>query len=301
MRKIGTMLLISCLWSFSLSAQESIGINNVHEWEVENTNGYPGERVVAVIQTPSIGSYTGVSIVGTVIDNNGNWGYRLPTVASFRFYMALSNNFRHSLIQNERTDNIILGLRKISDTKYHLIANCRNAHTSMRVIFKKVEGFMEVTPGDPNVNTTEGSQIIESPTYQRFPNGKLGIGTTSPDHPLDVIGTVRAHEIIVSKARTADFVFEEDYELQSLDEIEKYIKEHKHLPQVHSANTMKRDGVKQSEMNQVLLQKIEELTLHLIQQNKNSVLQSDRIDSLIQRNSHLENELNKLKESIKSK
>ncbi|TKG87807.1 hypothetical protein EYV94_27935 [Puteibacter caeruleilacunae] len=95
-------------------------------------------------------------------------------------------------------------------------------------------------------------------------DGKLGIGTRSPNHPLDVVGTVRAHEIIVSKAKTADFVFEEGYKLQPLEKVEKYIKEHKHLPQVHSANTMKRDGVKQSEMNQVLLQKIEELTLHLI-------------------------------------
>ncbi|TKG87806.1 hypothetical protein EYV94_27930 [Puteibacter caeruleilacunae] len=127
--------------------------------------------------------------------------------------------------------------------------------------------------------------------------GKLGIGTTSPNHPLDVVGTVRAHEIIVSKAKTADFVFEDDYELQPLDEVEKYINKHKHLPQVRSANDMKRDGVKQSEMNQVLLQKIEELTLHLIQQNKSIMLQSERIDSLIQRNSQLEN---KLKGSLES-
>jgi hypothetical protein len=107
-------------------------------------------------------------------------------------------------------------------------------------------------------------------------DGKIGFGTTSPEKKLDVVGTIRAHEIVVSKAKTADFVFEEDYKLRPLEEVDAFVKEHKHLPEVASAREMERDGVKQSEMNQKLLQKIEELTLYIIEQEKR-ILQLERV------------------------
>ncbi len=98
-------------------------------------------------------------------------------------------------------------------------------------------------------------------------NGNVGIGTITPDYKLDVAGTIRATEIKV-EAQTADFVFSDTYNLKDLTEVENYIKTHKHLPDIPSAEEMEASGVDLAEMNKLLLQKVEELTLHTINQEK---------------------------------
>ena len=103
-------------------------------------------------------------------------------------------------------------------------------------------------------------------------NGNVCIGKLKTNYKLDVNGTIRANEIIVEDPSTADFVFEDTYKLKSLREVEQFIKKNKHLPDVASAKEMKANGVKQGEMNAKLLQKIEELTLYLIQIKKETNL-----------------------------
>ena len=82
---------------------------------------------------------------------------------------------------------------------------------------------------------------------------------------LIVKSSIRATEVKVM-AQPADFVFEDDYELRSLDEVNDFISANKHLPDIPSAAEMERDGIGLSEMNKLLLQKIEELTLYIINQ-----------------------------------
>ncbi len=65
-----------------------------------------------------------------------------------------------------------------------------------------------------------------------------------------------------------DYVFEPDYELPSLAEVEAYVKEHKHLPEIPSAADIQRDGLDLAEMNLLLLKKVEEMMLHLIEREK---------------------------------
>ena len=99
--------------------------------------------------------------------------------------------------------------------------------------------------------------------------GRLGIGTDDPDSELAVAGKIHAEEVKVSTTVPApDYVFEEDYPLASLDEIKAYISANKHLPEVPSAKEMEANGIKLGEMNMLLLKKIEELTLLLIQQEE---------------------------------
>ncbi len=120
--------------------------------------------------------------------------------------------------------------------------------------------------------------------------GNVGIGTTTPDYKLDVCGTVRAKEVkveeftcsnasfngtlaanqitVTTNGHTADFVFEEDYQLRELSEVENFIKTNKHLPDIPSAAAMEEKGVNLAEMNKLLLLKIEELTLYSIEQKK---------------------------------
>ena len=95
-------------------------------------------------------------------------------------------------------------------------------------------------------------------------DGNVGIGTTLPKERLSVNGKIRAHEIKVETANWPDYVFEEDYQISSLAEVEQYIKINKHLPDMPTAQNVKEDGVSVGEMNAKLLKKIEELTLYVI-------------------------------------
>ncbi|MEO9804387.1 MAG: hypothetical protein ABJF04_14110 [Reichenbachiella sp.] len=99
-------------------------------------------------------------------------------------------------------------------------------------------------------------------------SGNVGIGTTTPDSKLTVAGTIHSQEVKVTVNAGADFVFEEDYDLTSLEELDQYVKENKHLPEIASAKEMKSEGIHLAEMNIKLLQKIEELTLHMIDMKK---------------------------------
>ncbi len=100
--------------------------------------------------------------------------------------------------------------------------------------------------------------------------GNVGIGTISPDATLAVKGDIHTQEVRVdlNGAVAPDYVFEPGYELRSLPETEAYIKENKHLPEIPSAAEMEANGVELKAMNLKLLQKIEELTLHVIELNK---------------------------------
>jgi hypothetical protein len=100
-------------------------------------------------------------------------------------------------------------------------------------------------------------------------SGNVGIGTTQPDYPLTVNGSIHAKEVRVDlNVPAPDYVFEKDYQLTSLEDIKTYIDQNKHLPEVPSAKEMEKNGVQLGEMNMILLRKIEELTLHAIEQNK---------------------------------
>lgn len=81
-------------------------------------------------------------------------------------------------------------------------------------------------------------------------------------------GKFEAKEIKVTLTPTADFVFDENYDLPKLEAVEKHIKEKKHLPEIASAKEMEKEGVNVGEFQIKLLQKIEELTLYTIEQNK---------------------------------
>jgi len=98
--------------------------------------------------------------------------------------------------------------------------------------------------------------------------GNIGIGTLEPKSKLDVRGKVIANEVEIKINIGADFVFEADYQLPKLSEVESFIKENKHLPEIPSEKQMKEDGVSVNELQIKLLQKIEELTLYVIEQDK---------------------------------
>lgn len=100
-------------------------------------------------------------------------------------------------------------------------------------------------------------------------NGQIGIGTfETGTHKLAVEGTIGAREIKVEASGWSDFVFEKGYTLRTLEEVEQHINDNGHLPEIPNENEVMESGINLGEMDAKLLQKIEELTLYMIQMNK---------------------------------
>ena len=144
-------------------------------------------------------------------------------------------------------------------------------------------------------NTNEGNlavgvfSIIPNAKFSvngnTFLGGTLGVGTTyiPTGFKVAVDGKIIATEVHVKlRVKWPDYVFSPTYKLMSLDQVGTYIKENKHLPNVPSAQEVGEQGVNLGNMNAVLLEKIEELTLYLLDQNETIQNQQKQIEILQQ-------------------
>ncbi|ACU61723.1 hypothetical protein [Chitinophaga pinensis] len=146
---------------------------------------------------------------------------------------------------------------------------------------------------DNTVNTygsTIGNTAYFNGVGTNYFGGNLGIGTRNTGtNKLAVEGTIAARKIKVTQASTwPDFVFDSTYQLPSLQQVETYIQQHKHLPEVPSASEVAKEGFELAEMNKILLQKIEEMTLHLIEQNKRNLELEEKVKLMAERLDKLE-------------
>ena len=110
-----------------------------------------------------------------------------------------------------------------------------------------------------NTNSSEAMRITSS--------GEVGIGTITPSHKLTVNGTIKAEEIIVGNV-TADYVFKDDYYLRPLEDVESFINKNGYLPNIPNEKEVEINGLQIGELNVKLLEKIEELTLYIIDLEK---------------------------------
>lgn len=110
-------------------------------------------------------------------------------------------------------------------------------------------------------------------------NGKIECQKTLKVAEADV-KSLRANDVKVDLNNAADYVFDENYDLKSLSEVEAYVKANKHLPGVPSATELKSEGMSVSEMTNLLLEKVEELTLHLIRVEKENQALKAEIEAL---------------------
>lgn len=121
-----------------------------------------------------------------------------------------------------------------------------------------------------NASTSNGLQFRTNGNTTRMvltAGGNLGIGTFTPTHKLSVNGTVQSKEVRVETG-WADYVFEKGYTLRPLAEVAAYIEAHKHLPGIPSASEVRAEGLAIGEMQTKMMEKIEELTLYIIDLQK---------------------------------
>ena len=136
--------------------------------------------------------------------------------------------------------------------------------------------------------------------YPRFivrGDGYVGVGTTTPDSKLSVNGNIHTKEVKVDLSGWSDFVFEKGYELPTLEEVANHIAQQGHLKDIPSTAEVKENGILVGEMNAKLLQKIEELTLYLIAENKQNTKQQE----VIQKQAQLIEKLEKRMEQLEDK
>jgi hypothetical protein len=131
--------------------------------------------------------------------------------------------------------------------------------------------------------------------------GNVGINTTNPGpYKLAVEGTLGARKVVVTQANPwADYVFDDNYQLPSLDSVNKYIKANHHLADIPLADSVAKAGIDLGNNQALLLKKIEELTLYAIQQNQQLEEQKKDIATLIRMNAVQQQEINKLKKTVK--
>lgn len=110
-------------------------------------------------------------------------------------------------------------------------------------------------------------------------NGNVGIGTTTPSELLSVNGNIRSRKVIVTQTGWPDYVFDSSYQLPSLDSVSSFIQVNKHLPDIPSAATVEKDGHDLGEVQRLLLKKMEEMTLYLIELKKENKILANKVDS----------------------
>jgi hypothetical protein len=207
--------------------------------------------------------FNGNILLGT----NINAGYKLDVNGQARIQSTL---ILKNVVTGANTDSLVSidingNVKELSPSRFlSNTAICNNA------------GTLNYLP-----KFTSGNIIANSIIYD---NGtSVGIGTTSPssNYKLAVEGTVGARKIIVTLANPwADYVFNSNYHLRPLSEVDQFIQENKHLPEVPTAKEIEKNGVDLAATQVILLKKIEELTLYVIDQNKKIEMQQKEIEQL---------------------
>ena len=199
-----------------------------------------------------------------------------------------------------RPGNVVIGLqpasRNIRDTDAMLEVSRTLAGSGVPLISAKTTYqdntstiFQVVSNGVYVGGANSKTSLLPSGSYDFAVGRGAVIGMNSitdrlpTDYRLAVGGKILAEEIRVKQiADWADYVFDTDYQLRSLPELEDYINTHHHLPDIPSASEVKQEGIGLGEMQATLLLKIEELTLHMIKQHKTIETLQNQLASLEQ-------------------
>lgn len=207
----------------------------------QNTHANPGNWS-SVFKIDQWG-YTGI---GTGLNTLGNAKLTVQTGNAYDngALIEVNNDNNHSLILNNTSSG--------QSTFY--------VKGSGKTVIGHQSGSSNSGMANINVASTSGGPVNALDVYDQY-NNKVNFRVKSN-------GDVYARYIKVTVNNIPDYVFEKNYQLLSLKEVESYYKKNKHLPEVPSAAEFEKEGMDVGEMNKLLLKKIEELTLYSVDQDK---------------------------------
>ncbi|MFC5046255.1 hypothetical protein ACFSTE_04205 [Aquimarina hainanensis] len=218
---------------------------------------------------------TNANDTGNLIINDigGNIGFGTSSPSN-----GLVHIFKNATIGNISSPNLVNAGLRVQDNGSSLYLDGNTLYTNGHMIVGTIANkWFSI-----GTNNVERFRITET--------GNVGIGTTNTKgFKLGVKGKIAAEEVKVALYNTwPDFVFEKDYILPSLQEVENYIKEKGHLQDIPSAKEVAKNGFFLGNMDAKLLQKIEELTLYTIAQQNKIKKQQSRIEKLEMQNEQLQ-------------
>ncbi len=145
---------------------------------------------------------------------------------------------------------------------------------------KESNSFVFNTAGNEGSSDEKRNSLTFDASNYMFNKGDMVVnGKITCKNEINVT-SLNANDVNVKMNNVADYVFDENYDLKSLSEVESYVKENKHLPGIPSAEEIEQNGVSLSKMSNMLLEKVEELTLHLIRLEKENAELKAKFESL---------------------
>ncbi|MES2275317.1 MAG: hypothetical protein V4592_04795 [Bacteroidota bacterium] len=239
-------------------------------------NGYLAGNVGIGTASPSeklhvigniLASNAGGGVFRVIASTNNTAAYNLQSYSAPLYINELGNN---TLINAVTAGNVGIGTTS-PGAKLHVNGD------ELRLSYGSNWGTLNIyRSGIGNwfqtADNTSNSFSIGFNAYKFFninTSGNIGIGTTAPDEKLTVYGKIHSQEVKVDLSIPGpDYVFEPTYKLPTLSEIKTFVDKNHHLPEIPSAAEMAKNGLDLGDMNTRLLKKVEELTLYLIEQQK---------------------------------
>ena len=242
-------------------------------------NGTDGHDLYIQGRTTSTGSFANLMRV----KNNGNIGFNTTDIESWHSsYGAFEFPYDAIMYRKDAPSTYY-----ISNAYWDGAWKYKSSNpASMYANYGGSHFFSVVSSGVEN-NTISWTNVMAINN-----DGNVGIGTTTPgEFMLAVAGKIHATEIQVDALPWPDFVFTPTYNLRTLSEVENFITQNQHLPDVPSQAQVAAEGISLGEMNAILLQKIEELTLYTIEQEKDLKEQKAKIVKVETQNSELKTQV----------
>jgi hypothetical protein len=185
---------------------------------------------------------------------------------------GVTNHFSGNIFLREATSGSgKLHFRGHSNDLASIYSEVHNGTTGTRLVFEVKDDTNDYIRFRHGYWKEGATDLMDLKMNQTIIYKPLGVGSAPNDgFMLTVDGSILTKEIKVSTSGSdwADFVFDDDYNLRTLSEVENFILEHKHLPDIPSVEEIKNSGIDLAQMNKLLLQKIEELTLYVIEKEK---------------------------------
>ena len=149
-----------------------------------------------------------------------------------------------------------------ASTPYSFTITALDAAGNESIVSNSVNVTTNAIPGGGSGHWSLNNQDVY------YITGNVGIGTNTPDEKLTVNGNIHSKEVHVDLNNWPDYVFTKEYDLLTQQELAEYIKKNGHLPNIPSAKEVDENGISLGVMNAKLLEKIEELTLYMLQNEK---------------------------------